>query len=409
MPGGRVQTPMVIGLTGPLGSGVSTTSNVLAKNGFHRVSISDAIRKEYRHRHSLPDGQAMPKTPEIRNVLQDLGNEMRLSETPSYWAEKALEEAPKDQDLVIDGIRNLAEVKWLRSTYPRFFLVAVVAPRDSRWKRIRQAYGGRESEFEKHDRRDSEEDIPNGQQVQKCVLESDYVFTNDETEHNLPQVWEDKVWGKLGPAIQLMKDGQGRSATSDEVFMAMAYAQSHASACLKRHVGAVIVDANKQSLSSGYNENPLEMLPCKHQFNYCYKDADMEQKLLAMTDVYCVFCGHKNNKLDKTGKCSKCDGSLKSELFRSRNMELCTAIHAEERSIRGLQGRSAEGATMYVTTFPCFQCSRYIIDAKIAKVVYVEPYPVLESARFLELNKVSFVPFEGFKARAFNLIFKQVE
>lgn len=64
---------------------------------------------------------------------------------------------------------------------------------------------------------------------------------------------------------------------------------------------------------------------------------------------------------------------------------------------------------MYVTTFPCFQCSRYIIDAKIARVVYVEPYPVLESARFLGMNNVGSVPFEGFKARAFNLIFKQVE
>ncbi len=135
----------------------------------------------------------------------------------------------------------------------------------------------------------------------------------------------------------------------------------------------------------------------------------MEQKLLAMTDVHCIFCGHKNERLDRTGKCSGCGGSLKAELFRSRNMELCTAIHAEERSIRGLQGRSAEGATMYVTTFPCFQCARYIVDAKIARVVYVEPYPVLESARFLEMNNVGFVPFEGFKARAFNLIFKQVE
>jgi deoxycytidylate deaminase len=64
---------------------------------------------------------------------------------------------------------------------------------------------------------------------------------------------------------------------------------------------------------------------------------------------------------------------------------------------------------MYVTTFPCFQCARYIVDARIAKVVYVEPYPVIESARFLEMNGVLSVPFEGFKARAFNLIFKQVE
>jgi deoxycytidylate deaminase len=409
MPGGRVEMPLVIGLTGPLGSGVSTTSNVLAERGFHRISIADAIRTEYRRKQGLPDDAPLARTPEIRNALQDLGNEMRLSESVGYWAQKAVEGTPQGTDLVIDGIRNLGEVQWLRNSHPRFFLVAVVAPKDSRWKRIRQAYGGREADFDWHDKRDSEEDIPTGQQVQKCVLDSDYVFTNDETEHNIPQVWAEKVWSKFEAAVKLMKDGHGRAATADEVFMAMAYAQSHASACLKRHVGAVIVDVNRQSLSSGYNENPLDMLPCVHQFKYCYKDVDMEQKLIAMSDVFCVFCGHKNERLDKTGKCIGCGGSLKSELFRSRNMELCTAIHAEERSIRGLQGRSAEGATMYVTTFPCFQCARYIIDAKIAKVVYVEPYPVPESARFLEMNKIFCVPFEGFKARAFNLIFKQVE
>ncbi len=99
MPGGRAQSPLVIGLTGPLGSGVSTTSQVLARKGFHRVSISDAIRKEYRRRNSLPDSQAMPRAPDIRNALQDLGNELRLSESPSYWAEKTLEDVPEDQDL----------------------------------------------------------------------------------------------------------------------------------------------------------------------------------------------------------------------------------------------------------------------------------------------------------------------
>jgi hypothetical protein len=46
------------------------------------------------------------------------------------------------------------------------------------------------------------------------------------------------------------------------------------------------------------NDLLLDMLPCKQQFNYCYKDVDMEQKLIAMTDVYCVFCGHKNDRLD---------------------------------------------------------------------------------------------------------------
>lgn len=317
MPGGRAESPLVIGLTGPLGSGVSTTSQVLGKKGFHRVSLSDAIREEYRRRNDLPDDQAMPRTPEIRNALQDLGNEMRLSESPSYWAERALAAVPGDRNLVIDGIRNLSEVKWLRGTYPRFFLVAVVAPRDSRWRRIRQAYDGKESDFDRHDKRDSDEDLPNGQQVQKCVVESDYVFTNDDTEHNTPQVWEDKVWGKLGAAVQLMREGQGRAATADEVFMAMAYAQSHASACLKRHVGAVIVDMNKQSLSSGYNENPLGMLPCKHQFNYCYKDVDMEQKLLAMSMFTAPSAAIRTSSSTRPGRAPGAEGVSRRNFFEA--------------------------------------------------------------------------------------------
>jgi len=61
---------------------------------------------------------------------------------------------------------------------------------------------------------------------------------------------------------------------------------------------------------------------------------------------------------------------------------------------------------MYVTTFPCLQCARYIVDAGIKEVVYVEAYPIKEAAAFLALNKVDVRPFSGFKARAFNRVFK---
>jgi len=90
-------------------------------------------------------------------------------------------------------------------------------------------------------------------------------------------------------------------------------------------------------------------------------------------------------------------------------MELCTAIHAEERAIRSLGGRSAEGCTLYVNTFPCLQCARYIKDADIGKVVYVEAYPVSEAVDFMKTNKIEIEPFEGFKARVFNQVFKQIE
>jgi dCMP deaminase len=90
-------------------------------------------------------------------------------------------------------------------------------------------------------------------------------------------------------------------------------------------------------------------------------------------------------------------------------LELCTAIHAEERAIRSLGQRSADGCTIYVNTFPCFQCCRYIKDAGITKIVYVESYPVTEAMNFLNDNKIDFEPFEGFTPRAFNRVFKQVE
>ena len=63
---------------------------------------------------------------------------------------------------------------------------------------------------------------------------------------------------------------------------------------------------------------------------------------------------------------------------------------------------------MYVTTFPCLQCSRYILDAGIKKIVYVEAYPVKEARQFLSDNDVKIVPFGGFKARTFNIVFKPV-
>ena len=64
---------------------------------------------------------------------------------------------------------------------------------------------------------------------------------------------------------------------------------------------------------------------------------------------------------------------------------------------------------MYVNTFPCFQCARYIKDVGIAKIVYVEAYPVKESRDFFEQNGIQIESFEGFKPRAFNQVFKQVE
>ena len=107
----------------------------------------------------------------------------------------------------------------------------------------------------------------------------------------------------------------------------------------------------------------------------------MHAKMEEMQTVYCPDCGKTVEKLKQPWRCVNCSTDLKKRFYPNRNMELCTAIHAEERAIRSLGDRDARGATMFVTTFPCLQCSRYIIDAGISKVVYVEAYPVKEGGR----------------------------
>src|SRR5438067_523195 len=120
--------PLVIGLTGPIGSGVSTVAEILGANGFHRLRLSDLIKQELAGEERLANVKAVEGLPHLRSKMQDLGDKKRQGSSLSYWIDKAVSSAPPDADLVIDGIRNLGEVERLRNDlYTRFYLVAVVA------------------------------------------------------------------------------------------------------------------------------------------------------------------------------------------------------------------------------------------------------------------------------------------
>ena len=192
--------------------------------------------------------------------------------------------------------------------------------------------------------------------------------------------------------------------------MASAYAQSNSSTCIKRHVGAVITvmrDKQEIAVSMGFNENPPRVPTCS-ELEVCCKDEDMASKLKGQgKHIHCPFCGKEHKNLMEPWTC-ECGGSFKEWLHPNRNMELCTAIHAEERAVLSLDGFSAEDSKLYVTTFPCFHCARLILDAEIEEIVYVEAYPVKETSEFLIKNGVTIKPFNGFTARAFFRVFPKV-
>lgn len=409
---------LVIGLTGPFGSGCGQMRQVLESVGFRSFKISDDIRGELKGKKLIKKGE-----PNWRKILQDHGNDMRR-EHRVYWIERLVKridaEGIGESNIVIDGFRNFQEVQEIRKVYPKFFLVAVCAEKNERWQRVKNDYEGRYNEFERDDRRDRSEDFSWGQSVQKCVDDSDYVYYNNDNFFVYPQGKEEPNSDKIRRTLKnqaedflsLMQEKDDcRGPHPEEVQMAAAYAQSNSSRCIKRHVGAVVT-VNKNGMefpiSMGFNENPPHVPTCS-KLQVCCKDEDMAAKLKARGKaIHCPSCGKPHTELSEPWTCCQCGENFKESLYPSRNMELCTAIHAEERAILSLDGRAVDCGRLYATTFPCFQCARLILDAGIKKVLYVEAYPMKETSKFLVKNGVKVVPFTGFTARAFFRVFKKV-
>lgn len=86
-------------------------------------------------------------------------------------------------------------------------------------------------------------------------------------------------------------------------------------------------------------------------------------------------------------------GDPRANFFRGVNLEVSTATHAEARLIAGAAraGRATDGATMYVTDFPCPPCAKLIAGAGITRLYYRDGYAVLDGRDVLEAAAVEIV------------------
>ena len=128
-----------------------------------------------------------------------------------------------------------------------------------------------------------------------------------------------------------------RRPSWDEYFMEMAEITAKRSTCLRRNVGAVIVQ-DKHAMAAGYNGAPMGIKHC-----------------------------------DERGGCLREELKIPS----GERHELCMALHAEQNAIiqAAALGQSIDGATMYVTHQPCVICAKMIINAGIKRIIVKEGYP----------------------------------
>ena len=120
----------------------------------------------------------------------------------------------------------------------------------------------------------------------------------------------------------------------DQRYLKMADIWSQNSYCKRRQVGALIVK-DKMIISDGYNGTP----------------AGFEN-----------ICEDENNKTKPY------------------------VLHAEANAITKVakSGNSSDGATLYVTSSPCLECSKLIIQAGIKRVVFTENYRIEDGIKLLK-------------------------
>lgn len=122
----------------------------------------------------------------------------------------------------------------------------------------------------------------------------------------------------------------------DEYFIKITREVSHRSTCLRRQVGAVIVD-DKHILTTGFNGVPRKIEHCAT-----------------------VGCLRMANKVPS-----------------GERHELCRGLHAEMNALlqAAKYGIKISGSTIYTTTYPCVLCAKMIINSNIQRVVTMEDYP----------------------------------
>jgi dephospho-CoA kinase len=165
--------PRLIGLTGTNGAGKGEAAAYFSGKGYRYFSLSDVIRDELKERGD----------PESRDALIRTGNELRERHGPDVLARRTMAKVGRGERAVIDSIRNLREVAFLRRE-KGFVLLAIDAPVELRFARV-AARGRDESARDLEAFRKKEEQERAGgaaaQQLEACMAAADRVIVNDGT------------------------------------------------------------------------------------------------------------------------------------------------------------------------------------------------------------------------------------
>ena len=316
---------MILGVAGPNGAGKGEVVAYLRARSFSALSLSDVIREALRD-------QGVSET---RERMIEAGRRLRAEHGPAVLAQRLCARLLPDRHYVIDSIRHPAEVDALRGATRRFRLLWVDAGPALRYARLRErARPGDPDTLERLlelEGRERGSDDEAAQQLDSVKALSDVRLRNDGSLAELHA----QVQAVLAESMGFERPGW------DEYFLSIAQVVASRSNCVKRHVGAVI-QRDRRIVSTGYNGTPRGVRNCNE------------------------------------GGCPRCNAFAES----GTRLDECLCSHGEENAIvqAAYHGVSVRDATLYTTFFPCLFCTKLIINAGIAEVVYNAAYALDDTA-----------------------------
>jgi len=358
----------------------------------------------------------LPTSPETQRIASRMtaGNDLcRETGRKDIWALAAIAEInshrPRDSSganaqartaHIVLTLKRPEEVSTLRKVYGEgFFLVGVFATEKERLDYLIERNAPKDDAIGLIQRDAEETEDAYGQYTTETFQLSDVFvqFKNGAFVEELERFF-DLVFSN--PYI---------TPTPQEHGMFLAYAASLRSAQLGRQVGAAITSKDGDILSVGTNDVPKPggglywPGPLDNRDHVFRKDANdlqrdkivhrlleavngLDQRRVQAADEILRSADPEFLELaqpllaafrSKIAEFDLTTDSLVSS-FRTRVdiTEFGRAVHGEMDALLSCAraGVSPQGAVLYVTTFPCHNCTRHIIAAGIERVYYIEPY-----------------------------------
>lgn len=395
-------------------------SPITAEPAFMRVSTSMAAGTELRERTRRASTLASVGIAAIRRLRKSFTKDEDLF-------------CPARAYLVV-SLKHRDEVTLLRQVYgEHLVIIGVHTNRAERVDTLAESLGTSTGERAEQHRSEAEQLMARdesevgrkmGQQVQNAFPEADF-FVDTATS----------IDRQVDRLLRIFFAEPCVTPTLAETGMCHARTAALRSAALGRQVGAAILESRfGDVLAVGTNEVPkaggghywpddpadARDFQRGHDANDKQKKVLVREALKALEDAEWLApsLGPVDDSLvaKATAKVGPLGGTgllSITEFHRDVHAEMSAIMSASRRGV------SVTGSTLFCTTFPCHNCTKHIVAAGIAQVIYVEPYAksyaftlhadAITRDRADGSGRVVFAPFVGVAPRRYNAWFAMAD